>query len=264
MGASYASPAEVAAALDLPELARLSADVQAGQTQIALDRPADVAPGAQVLVGHGAAQPDIVTAAGGADTTLNLAQPLTNGWPAGTRLLDVTPFGPVAEAASRLVDALTWSPAEGFAYAEAEEVHHAVADRDGNLTVTVNRFPVREVLEFRYQERPWLPEWSAPVNEVWFEDDTYIVRAFVADFVPATPGRRVRVKVHYVGGYQDGEMPAGIRRATAILAARLWKEKDSGYSDVIGSPDFGLLQYREAAPKDVVAMLSPWRRVGWT
>lgn len=261
MGVSYVSAAEVAAALDLPELARLAADAPAGATELTLDRPADIPPGAQVLVGHGAAQPETVTSAGGSGTALSLGQPLSTAWPAGTRILDVTPFGPVAEAASRLVDDLTYTPHEGFAYAEVEEVHDAIADRDGNLTVVVDRFPVREVLELRYRERPWLPEWSAPVNEIWWDDNSCIVQAWVSDYVPARPGDRVRVVVRYQGGFQPDEMPADIRRATAILAARLWKEKDSGYSDVIGSPDFGLLQYREAAPKDVLAMLAPWRRV---
>ncbi|GMA49326.1 hypothetical protein GCM10025857_06830 [Alicyclobacillus contaminans] len=104
MGALYASVGDVVGALDLPELARLNADVQAGAQQLSCDRPVDVAPGALLLVGYKGQSGETATVQNvSADgVTITLTTPLTLGHPQGTLLLNVTPFPDVAEAASRL------------------------------------------------------------------------------------------------------------------------------------------------------------------
>lgn len=261
---AYATVQDVASALDLPEAARLARDAQAGDTQLSLDRPVAIPGGAIVLVGYRGQASETVTVRA-SDQTLYLSAGLTMPHPAGSLILDATPFPDVVEAASRMVDQLTYTPAGGWLFADNyTEIDDVKAGREGNLVLCVGHAPVKTVYEVRYQQAPWSPEWSAPVSRVWWDDESYIVRVWLQDFVPALPFSKVRVKVTYAGGYTLDEMPADIRRATAILAARLWKEKDSGYSDVIGNTDFGVLQYTQAAPKDVLAMLQPRKRVGWT
>lgn len=265
MGAAYATIVDLASAIDLPELAQLATPVNAGDVQLTTDRPVSLAAGACLLVGYReqVGETATVSAVSSDGTTVTLAGPLTQTHPAGTWLLDATPFPSVLEAASRLVDQLTYTPAGGWAFADHVTITCSVkVSRDGVAVFAVDHTPVKRVYSMTVQASPCDPVWDIPASQVWWDDGSYIVEAHLGDVGDLLALRTVRVTITYAGGYTDDEMPADIKRATAILAARLWKEKDSGYSDVIGSTDFGILQYTQAAPKDVLAMLQPRRRVG--
>ncbi|GMA49323.1 hypothetical protein GCM10025857_06800 [Alicyclobacillus contaminans] len=161
------------------------------------------------------------------------------------------------------MDQLTYTPAGGWAYTDQVTITRiAKVSHDGSILLSVDHTPVQQVYSLTYQTDPFDAAWSVPANQIWWDDGSYIIRAYLGGMAPLVRFQRVRVTVEYAGGYPDDEMPADIRRSTSILAARLWKEKDSGYSDVIGSTDFGILQYTKAAPKDVLAMLQQRRRVG--
>lgn len=265
MGVSYASVTDMVSAIDLPETAQLAQAVDAGASELTCDRPVAFASGALLLVGYkGQASETATVQSVSADgTTVTLTAPLMLPHPAGTLLLNATPFPDVIEAASRLVDQLTYTPAGGWAFADQVTITRSVkVSRDGIAVFPVDHTPVKQVYSMSVQTSPFDPVWDIPASQVWWDDGSYIVEAHLGDVGDLVALRTVRVTITYAGGYTPDEMPADIKRATAILAARLWKEKDSGYSDVIGSTDFGILQYTQAAPKDVLAMLQPRRRVG--
>jgi len=265
MGAAYATIVDLASAIDLSELAQLATPVNAGDVQLTTDRPVSLAAGACLLVGYRGqvGETATVSAVSSDGTSVTLAGPLMQTHPAGTWLLDATPFPSVLEAASRLVDQLTYTPAGGWAFADRVTVTRgAKVGRDGTTMVSLDHTPVQQVHAVTVQASPLEPVWDIPASQVWWDDEAYVVAVHLGDLSELLALRPVRMTITYSGGYTADEMPADIKRATAILAARLWKEKDSGYSDVIGNTDFGLLQYTQAAPKDVLAMLQPRRRVG--
>src|SRR5579875_3077487 len=101
MGVAYISVTDVASALDLPELARLATDAQAGAQQLSCNQPINVAPGALLLVGYKGqdSEPATVESVSPDGQTITLSAPLTLSHAEGTLLLDATPFPDVAEAA---------------------------------------------------------------------------------------------------------------------------------------------------------------------
>jgi hypothetical protein len=70
----------------------------------------------------------------------------------------------------------------------------------------------------------------------------------------------VYVSVTYKGGFNP--LPDDIVLATTVMAARMYKERQSGYSDVIATDADGTAQYRRAMPADVYALIQEWKR--WT
>ncbi|MFT8930021.1 MAG: hypothetical protein ABF969_11865 [Sporolactobacillus sp.] len=262
MGTSYATVNDVASVLTLPATATLKNTVNVGETTLTTTQVVNITPGALLLVGYKGQVSELATVLSASGDTITLQDPLSVQHGTGTILLDVTPFPDVVEAASRLVDDLTLTPAEGWAYADhIQETHRVKVDRNGDLTFSVNRTPVSAVQAISYQGMPFEDVYNIAPERAWFEDGSYIVHVLTGWDVPSTPFVRAKVTVTYTGGYTPETMPADIKRSTAMLAARLWKEKDSGYSDVIGNTDFGILQYTQAAPKDVLAMLQRHKRV---
>lgn len=259
---AYASVQDVASALELNATATLSNLANSGDTVLATSQVVSVVPGALLLIGYKGQASELATVLSASGDTITLQDPLSMQHGVGTILLDVTPFPDVVEAASRLVDDLTLTPAEGWAYAsQVQETHRVKTDKDGDLTIALNHTPVSAVQAISYQELPFGDVYNIAPERAWFEDGSYIVHVFTGRDVPSAPLIRAKVTITYTGGYTPETMPADLRRSTAILSARLWKEKDSGYSDVVGNQEFGILEYKLAAPKDVLAMLQRHKRV---
>jgi hypothetical protein len=61
------------------------------------------------------------------------------------------------------------------------------------------------------------------------------------------------------------DLPADLIELATLLAARFYKEAETGLNDAIGVAELGTLIYTKAWPIRFVAMLEPFiRRVGWT
>ncbi|MCO7177019.1 hypothetical protein ACFP7A_01225 [Sporolactobacillus kofuensis] len=262
MGASYASVQDVASALNLTPTATVTQSANAGDIQLYVDRPVSLPANALIIVGYKGQGSELATVKIASQQYITLQDPLSAAHGAGTILLDATLFPDVVEAASRLVDDLTLTPAEGWTYESVSaETHKVKADKNGDLTFSLNKTPVNAIQAISYQGMPFDDVYNIAPERAWFDDGSYIIHVFTGRDVPSLPLTMAKVTVTYTGGYTPDTMPADIKRSTAMLAARLWKEKDSGYSDVIGNTDFGILQYTQAAPKDVLAMLQRHKRV---
>lgn len=294
MGVAYVTAADIAATLDdgLPELARLAAQAGSGSTTLVLDRPVDVPIGATLLLGARGTNTEVASVQGAvpdptAATSLTLAAPLAQTHLVGEALEDVTALEHWAQAASRLVDAETLGAPEWFAAGVlVDETIPAQVNRDGNLKLCTQRSPIVSIQALTLQQSPMDPIVSVPVANVWAPDSGevkrgYSLTAYLANIGgntsliswPFTPGTRLRAVLSYTAGFAFPSIasppagcpapPADLVRFTAVLAARLWKEKDSGFSDVIGDPTtVGQTAYRKAIPADVRLGLAGWKRQG--
>lgn len=262
MGVTYASVIDVANALDLSESVALSEDAHAGDTQINVNRPVAFPPGAQLLVGYKGVTGEVMTVQSCNGEVITCTG-LTMEHPSQTLILDATPFESVALAASRMVDDLTHTPPGGWGYADQiVEIHSTRPNRHGNLIIGLDHQPIKTVYGLTYKQTPVSEEGRAGMASMDWDNDSYLLHVWLQEDLIAQPFAKLRVTVTYAGGYTDQDMPDDIRRSTAILAARLWKEKDSGYSDVIGNSDIGIFEYKKAVPRDVMAMLQQHKRVG--
>lgn len=262
MGTSYATVQDVANALDLQATATLANVSNAGDAALTANQVVNIAPGALLLVGYKGQASETATVLSTSDDIITLKDPLSIAHGFGTILLDVTPFPDVVEAASRMVDDLTNTPADGWAYSsQASETHKVKVNKDGDLTFALNMTPISAVQAISYQEMPFDDVYNIAPERAWWDDGSYIIHVFTGWDVPSTPFARAKVTVTYTGGYTADTIPMDIKRSTAMLAARLWKEKDSGYSDIIGNNQTGTFIYAKAAPPDVIAMLNRHKRV---
>lgn len=262
MGASYATVHDVASALDLPATATLMNAANVGETTLQVSQVVNIAPGALLLVGYKGQVSELSTVLSTSGDVITLEDPLSTQHGVGTILLDVTPFPDVVESASRMVDDLTWTPAEGWAYESVSaEMHKVKADKNGDLTFALNKTPVNAIQAISYQGMPFEDVYNIVPERAWFEDGSYIVHVFTGRDVPSLPLTLAKVTVTYAGGYTPDTMPADIKRSTASIAARLWKEKDSGFSDMIGNQEMGTFIYSKAVPPDVISMLQRHKRV---
>jgi hypothetical protein len=261
--AAYASVLDIVNAGEINESARMGEEAHAGDTVLSTTGPVDLPPGALLVVGYLGQASEAVNVLSSADSSITLSSALKMDHPAGTRLLDATPYFDIAEAASRMVDDITWTPAGGWAYSDqAKETQQTKVDHNGDLVIVLGHTPVKEIYAVSVQSLPFGDLYNVAPERVWWDDGSYIIHVFTGWDVPIQPFSQVKVTVTYAGGYTDQEMPKDIRRCTAMIAMRLWKEKDSGYSDIIGSNDLGTFIYSKAVPPDVKAMLIRHRRVG--
>jgi len=88
--------------------------------------------------------------------------------------------------------------------------------------------------------------------------------------IVATAGRRFPRHTRYPGvqvdaafGWPEGAPPAGIRQATLIQSARLWKRKDAPFG-VAGSVEFGSeIRLLDELDREATRLLRPYRRNWW-
>jgi hypothetical protein len=77
---------------------------------------------------------------------------------------------------------------------------------------------------------------------------------------------KCRVTISYVGGIgaDTASLPADMQEAVAILAARFYREAETGLADQIGVAELGSMIYTKAWPVRVTDLLHVYKRVvGW-
>lgn len=183
---------------------------------------------------------------------------LTNAHAAGAPVKECSGIQGTVLAASRFIDDFTWSKPSAFAEQTWTETVEGNT-LDGRLVVSVSGRNVTAVSAFSWVCRPTDDATVVATDQLVFRD--FVIEAYPPDVPAWNSAKRLLVAVTYTAGYATAAMPSDIVRAATVMAARLWKEGESGFSDVVGSPDLGALLYKKGVPPDVAAMLMPWRRI---
>jgi hypothetical protein len=158
-------------------------------------------------------------------------------------------------AASRLIDDYCQHPLS-FDQETVTETVRAQVDKDGGLRVAVGKPVVISVSSFGWTYSPSISPVVIPTSQLWIEG--YMVLAPDAG-LGAYRNKPIRVAMTYIGGYSP--MLGDIVHAARVLAARFFKQKDAGWSDVVGVEQFGTLVYNKVMPREVREMLDHCKRV---
>lgn len=258
--ALYTDTGKVAAALAIQSPETLAAPVSTGATSITLNQapPADWQVGATLILdANNPTLREMVTITG-APSGANVSVSATvNAHVLGIPVVNGTLLANYPGSASRMFDSLTYTPA-GFAYETVTEIKSAYYANNGLIVVPLSKpvVAIGDVISAIFQIDPLNPANTLDLTKAWVRD------GYILEIVPAQSYCRHEgmATVTYKGGYSP--VPDDIALAVTMLAARLYKERDSGYSDVIGNSDMGIVQYKKALPADVAAIVQKYRR--WT
>lgn len=246
----YTSEAMMAAALNLPPDFTITTATVAGANTLQISG-GTIYPGQTLAIDYFATTTrEVATIQSINGTAITLTTNLLNPHPQGAAVKEVTSMTDVVPAASRMWDDIcqAWNT---FDQESVTETRSGVIDKDGFLIVTVSKPTIQSVSALSFVRYPGDTPTTIDTSLIDFE--RYFIRGN-ASILPT----KITVTMTYVGGYNP--IPGDIQRATTILACRLWKEKDSGFSDVIGNSELGLLQYKKGVPNDVEMIAKHYRR----
>jgi len=88
---------------------------------------------------------------------------------------------------------------------------------------------------------------------------TYAKISNDSDYGSFASGIKNGVEITGVWGYQS-TVPEAIRRATLMLASRLFKRKDSAYASVVATTELGQFEVFRGMDSDMQMILAPYRR----
>lgn len=187
----------------------------------------------------------------------------------GAPVKEVSAIGDVIGAASRMVDDATFTVAGAFAQQSWTETVEGQATTDGRIFALVSGRGVSAVSSFTWQGSPTDAAITIQAPSITWDD--YRIYGWPggapvtstgswAGTTPYPHYKSLYVTVSYTAGYSP--IPDDLARSATVLAARLFKEGDTGFSDVLANQDLGILQYKKGIPRDVEVLLRPWKR--WT
>jgi hypothetical protein len=180
---------------------------------------------------------------------------LVNSHTVNAPLVNITQLAEFIGPASRWFDGVTNTLA-GFGYESVTEVKMARINNDGYITVPLSKPLVllANVTSATFQPTPLDPVDTLVLTQGW------IVENFYLDVIPTNTYAVLKglATITYMGGYSP--MPLDITQAVTVMAARFYKEKDSGYSDVVGSAEMGTFSYKKAMPLDVKVIVDTYTR----
>lgn len=258
---NYCNEAQVASALGINPTDTLGSAVLAGATTIDITTNGTYYPGQRLAIDY--FQDDtvgeVVFIKSISGTTYTLVNPVANDHVQGAPIVEVTAITKVLASASRSVDDLTYYSNVGFNQETITENIRGFVRNDGSILIPAKKPIVQSVSSLTLQNTPMDTPVSVPVGNL--DINGYNVTAYLLNtsFAPCSGSREVKVALSYVGGFTT--IPDDIVRSAIVLAARFYKEKDSGFSDVIGNADLGIMQYKKSAPAEVMAMLKNYIRV---
>lgn len=256
---NYCNEAQVASALGLNPNTTLSAQANVGDTTIQVAGSVFF-PGQRLALDH--FQDDtlgeVVLVKSVNGNTLTLQNPLVNQHVQGAPVVEVTAITKTLASASRMIDGLTYYENVGFDQEAKTENLIGIVQNDGSILISAKKPIVQSVTSLTIQNTIMDPTVNIPVSQL--DINGYFVTAFTqnTNFVPSVSSREVRASLNYVGGYNP--LPDAIVRSAIVFAARFFKEKDSGFADVIGNADLGIMQYKKGVPAEVAALLKPYIR----
>ncbi len=172
----------------------------------------------------------------------------------------------LATAASRAIDRkCTQSPAPEavgyFALETRSETLRGLVDGRGVLQVWPHKPDLSSVESLAYRHTP-LEAWLAVATERLALTGGQVE---VWPVETLRPGRYA-VQMTYTGGYgaDVDALPADLVEAATVLAARYYREAETGLTDAMGIAEIGQLVYTKAMPARVEELLQPFvRRVPW-
>ena len=235
---------------------RLSAGATAGNTSISLTMVMpDVTIGSSLLLDINSTSNETVTvtAITGLVVTCSAVQ---HNHTSNAPVSDVTVLQTYVAPASRFIDDATFMHG-GFSYEEVTETLMGLI-KGSMLTLAVSKplvavTDVETILALNPQDAPAL---AFNLSAAWVEND-YILR------IPLNGGvyfGQTPISLKYKGGFSA--LPTDIVQAATIMAARMYKERNSGYGDAIADSASGSVFYTKAMPADVAAIVQRWKR--WT
>lgn len=256
----YTDVGKVVKALAFQSPETLSGAVIAGATSITINQPppADWQVGATlVLDSNNPTLRESVEITGPPSGDTIPISATTNAHVVGAPVVNATIVADYVSPASRWFESMTYTPA-GFGYEPYTDTKDAYLSREGTLVVPLSKPKVKmsDVTSAIYQPNVWQDPLTLDLSKAWVRDDYFLEIAAPYPFSE----RRGQITVDYSGGYTN--LPDDLTNAVTILAARLYKIRDSGYSDVIGNNDLGVFQYKKPIPSDVETIIRRYRR--WT
>lgn len=273
--ASYTDAATVAAALRILPDTALAAAVLPGATSLSLNanqttRGIPLYPGMYLALDQfnpGAREVVQITAAvtgTGPYTVPVTATTYAHG--SGAPATECSAIQDVVGAASRLVDDATFSAAGAFAQQAWSETVNGQVTADGRIFCQVSGRGVSAFSAFSWQVLPTDTAQVVPTSslrwddyQVWALPNGVALATGEPAYLPINAAEKALiVTVAYTAGYSP--LPDDLARAATVLAARLFKEGESGFSDTVGDPQLGVLTYKKGIPADIAAILKPWRR----
>lgn len=176
----------------------------------------------------------------------------------GAPVKEVSQLQDVVGVASRMVDDATFTAPGAFGAQTLTETISSQGLSDGRLFTRVTGRNVTAITAIAWRFTPSDVLITLDSTQCTFDD--YQVWSWPYQALPWSFNKDVLVTLTYTSGYNP--IPDDLKRAAAVIGARMFKEGDTGFSDVIGNSDMGLLQYKKGIPGDIALMLKPWRR--WT
>jgi hypothetical protein len=180
---------------------------------------------------------------------------LQNNHIIGCAVFNVTVLSQYIAIASRFFDEETHYPA-GWGYENWTEMKESRINNYGNLSIALSKplVQIGDISSVSIQEMH-----NRGLNSILFTD-AYIRNNFYLEIPLPWCGspRPVMATVTYLGGYNP--LPSWVSWATNVIAARMYMERQSGYSDTIGSAEQGTMSFKKAIPADVQEMISHNRR----
>lgn len=161
----------------------------------------------------------------------------------------------ILDAASRQVDG--WC-GRAFGAAEATEARMMTADDWDLLILPYDLYELTAIEVDRDGDRVYETTWD--VTDVDMQPHEAPYRVLRPANGKAFPTFAYAVKLTGNWGY-GADVPAPIREATLLQAARLFKRKDAPFG-VTGSPEHGQLQTISRIDPDVKELLAPYTRLG--
>lgn len=252
----YTDVGRVARSLAMQAPEYITSPVSSGGTIILLNQvPSDWQVGMSLLIdGNNPSIDESVTITSINSNTINVSA-LKYNHVANAPVINITQLNDFISPASRWFDGVTNTSA-GFGYESITETKEATINRDGYIVVPLSKPIVNmsNVTSATFQATPIDNVDTLNLQQGWITDG-YFLRVVPTNYYSV---KRGQITVTYSGGFTT--IPDDIIQAVTVMAARFYKEKDSGYSDVIGSSDMGIMSYKKAMPADVKETVKNYKR----
>lgn len=255
----YTDAGKVAQALAFQSPETLNGAVAIGATSLVLNTtpPSDWTVGSTLILDvNNPTLRETVTVSAISGSTLTVSA-LKNAHTTGSPVVNGTIVSNYVSPASRWFDTVTYNQS-GIGYETVTDKKTAYIGNDGFITVPLSKpiVNIDDVMDITFQSTPLDPIDSLDLSKAWIEDNYFLSIAPNKSYYR----RQGQATVVYSGGYNP--VPDDIVQAVTVMAARFYKERDSGYSDVIASTETGVMQYQKAMPADVKMVVDKYRR--WT
>jgi uncharacterized phiE125 gp8 family phage protein len=141
------------------------------------------------------------------------------------------------------------------------ETLRAFVGHDAVIRVWPHKAVITAVSSLSYRQTP-LEDWTSVDTDRIMMDGGQVMAWPTETLLPGT----YYVQLSYTGGYADDveNLPADLVEAATVLAARYYRENETGLTDAVGIAEIGQMVYTKAMPARVLDMLRPFERpVPW-